>query len=242
MWRRGVLAGFSAGLLALTCGSAFAQNIQVSPLNPITFNVGVEGGIGHSVDQFKVTSPFNVTGNGGVIGVNGGFLFNTQISPFPGSVILVGPQFGALFGNTGGTISNVAGFDYTTKTDESFWAEIEVKLREKRDIRHAAAGLAVGWVYDSSVSAGVVRRYESIIGTSGAFTVTDSAATTGFTASLGVGFPITDNLEMFGRARGFWYPSTVFNIPGPAPIVTNIYVATVGFEYTFGDGTPFVPK
>jgi hypothetical protein len=195
----------------------------------------LEGGGGWSNTNFAVAPPFGVSGSSFVGGINGGVLID-----IPGTIFSVGPRIGWQGGNMSGSISGPAAspfFDYNVSTTSIFYQEVRI----------SSSGLFpdAGFLGDSirgrnitpSVSVGVAEVQTKFTGTSGAFQVTDTVTQTGFTGTVGIGFPISPaflggELDAYAQYRVIALPTATVSIPGQVQI-NNFWAQGITFGLEF---------
>jgi hypothetical protein len=197
--------------------------------------IGIEGGGIWGTNKFtNVTPQINIDGSGGVFGFNGGFL--QAIGGFP---VAVGTRVGVLFSNMSGSVANQPaspGFTYEALTRTITYAEVNTRVSfSEYKLPISSYAPATGENYDVSVnfSFGLALSHTKVTGTSGAFTVSDSNTTPGFTAAFGVQYPITQQFSAMAQIRGVWPERTRFNIPGSVEVAQNSYIASAGITRIF---------
>ena len=199
--------------------------VQVFPKIPVHFFAGLEGGGGWSNTTFATTPNFDVNGTGGVFGVNAGFLVD-----IPGTAVSMGARFGWLGSNVSGRTEHPPAspfFDYEVKTRNTFYQEVLVRvpigsgaLRVAEDASPRPQDrVFLNYNYFATASLGVAQVNNEVIGTSGAFRVTDSYTRTGATVSIGLGMPIFQTpggvtIDLTGQYRAVFLPAVDVNIPG----------------------------
>jgi hypothetical protein len=183
----------------------------------VGFNIG--GGFQNT--NFSVTPPFNVNTNGVIGGGFGGVLF-----PIPNTNAQLGFRVGGEGSNISGTIvapPASPSFTYKVRATSMFYEEMMVQ---------AASGDFVSVMLNLSdnqliwrISAGIAEMNTSVKGTSGMFSVTDSAVRPGVTFTVGVGVPVAvfpngTGIDLFTQYRGTQWVGTV-NIPGAVNIAPS---------------------
>jgi hypothetical protein len=213
---------------------------------------GVEGGWGSSTTNFNVTPGFDVSGTGGVWGVNGGVQFG-----IPGTPISIGPQVSYYGGNIGGsTFYPTSGFDYSVQTRSIVTLEAEATWRLLRigssketmpTDKFRLAGETHYLPYpkfegiDLHVSLGAASVKTNVNCSCG---TSDSSTTTSFTGAVGIGAPIANTpISLIAQYRRTNVPSSDVYLPGRVPIDGHINMFTVGAQWAFfGDSAATPPR
>ena len=199
--------------------------------------VGLNIGGGFQNTNFSVDPPFNVNGSGVIGGGFGGVLF-----PIPNTNALAGFRVGAQGSNIIGDImapSASPRFTYNVRTN---WMAYQEGLAEI-PIDQLAYVPTFGGGFTATISTGVAEMGTSVKGTSGMFSVTDSAVRTGITFTAGVGVPVAvfpngTSIDLFTQYRGTQWIGTV-NIPGAVNIGSFTNEVDVGVTLHFGGGVSY---
>ena len=199
---------------------------STGPLHPF---FALEGGGEWSNASFAVSPAFNVPSSGFAYGINGGVLID-----IPGATFSFGPRIGWQGGNVSGSIANPPasiGFQYEVKTKSIYYQDAMVSIPihpellgfEKTFMASGQGLTPFGRLPFVTASAGIAEVRTEITGTAGAFQVTDGGSQTGFTGTIGVGVPISQNflggvLDIYTQYRFFVLPATTVSIPGQVQI------------------------
>ncbi|MBI3705926.1 MAG: outer membrane beta-barrel protein [Rhizobiales bacterium] len=191
-------------------------------------SVGVGGG--WSTTTFVVTPSFDVNGTSLIFDINAGLLID-----IPGTIFSVGPRFGWQGGNVSGSTANQPAsptFMYDVKRLWAFYQEALVQVPINLG---NSTGSPLMFPYVTA-SAGIAEVKLQFTGTSGAFQVTDSPTSTGFTGSVGFGIPIYQAspdgaLAVFGEARVIKTNSVDVTLPGRFKTDYQSSSVTMGFRY-----------
>lgn len=197
-----------------------AQYAALPATKPFEFFGGVEGGGGFSNTTFQTIPSFDVSGTGGLVGVNAGILVN-----IPGSTVSIGPRIGWIGGNVSGKTERPPAspfFDYEVKTLNAFYEEAFIRFAGFTPASSSPRPqdrVFVNYNYFVTASLGLAQVQNQVIGTSGAFRVTDTYTANGVTASIGLGMPVfrTDNgvtVDLTGQYRVIFLPQVEVQIPG----------------------------
>jgi hypothetical protein len=90
-----------------------------------------------------------------------------------------------------------------------------------------------GHIFDMTTSAGVAFDRTKITGTSGAFEVSDTISRTGFTFTIGAGYPVAEGWDVYWRYRGIVLPKAGFSIPGQVDVDSYMQIVSVGITREF---------
>ncbi|MBI3704611.1 MAG: outer membrane beta-barrel protein [Rhizobiales bacterium] len=201
----------------------------------------LEAGGGWSNTNFAVAPPFGVSGSGFIGGINGGVLID-----IPGTIFSAGPRIGWQGGNMSGSTANPPAspfFIYDVKTTSIFYQEALLSIPIQRELfgfektfLDGAGQISLKLPFVTA-SAGVAEVRTQVSGTSGAFQVTDSVTRTGFTGTVGVGFPISPvflggELDAYAQYRFIALPSATVSIPGQVQI-DNRWIQGINFGLEF---------
>jgi hypothetical protein len=200
---------------------------------------GVEGGWGSSTTNFNVTPGFDVSGPGGVWGVNGGGQFG-----IPGAPISIGPQVSYYGGNIGGsTFYPTSGSDYSVKTRSITTLDANFDFRLGHNFNLSQNSMITPYASDfhAFLKFGVASTFKQVDCSCGA---SDSSRKTGFTAAAGFGVGIANTpISLIAQYRYISVPTTNVNIPGMVPIDGHINMFTVGAQWAFfGDSAATPPR
>jgi hypothetical protein len=206
------------------------RGITQSPRHCVHPYVSVGVGGGTSSTTFVVTPSFDVTGTSLIFDINAGLLID-----IPGTIFSVGPRIGWLGGNVTGSTANQPaspGFLYDVKRVWAFYQEalVQVPINLGNSTR---TPLMFPYV---TASAGIAEVKLQFTGTSGAFQVTDSPTSTGFTGSIGFGIPIYQaspdgTLAFIAEARTIRTNSFDVTLPGRFKSNYQTNSVTAGFRY-----------
>jgi hypothetical protein len=151
--------------------------------------------------------------------------FAGYLLPIPNTNAQLGVRVGGEGGNISGNIVTPAAsplFTYKVQTNWIAYQEalVQINMREGLVVEPTIAGFFNGIKPFGSL--GVAESGVSVKGTSGTFSVTDSAVRTGITFTAGVGLPVAvfpsgTGIDLFAQYRGTQWISTV-NIPGAVNI------------------------
>ncbi len=199
--------------------------------------VGVEGGILGSNADFDVIPPFNVSGASGVVGVNGGVMFNW-------TGIYIGPRVGALFGFGSNSISEPPASPFFTYSVEHPWTiyqeivfggPVKNPFWPTMPVRRQDYGPFDGPISKDKMfffgGVGFAEVHTLVFGTTTGLSVESSHTAAGFTASVGLGVPITGSALVTGQFRYINVPSATFFIPGPVQISGNEFIGSLGVTF-----------
>jgi hypothetical protein len=172
--------------------------------------VGGNIGVGSQGTNFSVDPPFTVYGSGPIYGGFGGMLF-----PIPNSNLQLGFRLGWEGSNITGKVESPPAsplFDYRVRTYSTFYQDALAKF---------STPFALPSTFFTG-SIGIAEMQTSVNGTSGIFSVTDSAYRAGPTFTAGIGtllgtLPNGAGVEGFVQWRGSLWGSTV-SIPGSVPL------------------------
>ncbi len=192
--------------------------------------VDVTVGGGMSKTNYDVAPSFDVNGSGFIFGISGGVLVD-----IPGTIFSVGPRIGWQGGNMSGSIANPPAspsFLYDVKRTSTFYQEMLLQV----PINLGNPTQQPNMFPFVAASAGIAEVKLQFNGTSGAFQVTDSPTSLGFTGTLGFGIPIYQSLPdgtlaVFTEAR--FIKTDSFDVTLPGKFKSNYQSTSVsaGFRY-----------
>jgi hypothetical protein len=194
----------------------------------VTPFVGVELGAVGSNANFNVDPPFNVSGVTGV----GGFNFGFWVNPSDGK-LRFGPRVGFLWGFGDNSISNPAASpSFSYKVENSWIAFYEAQAEWCGDwwSERSKVTFSLG---AATVNRTITATMENVQQNS-EFPFSVGHSSTGITASVGFGFPVTGQWDAMAQFRYINDRSTTFNIPGPVQVGGDLYIGTLGMTYHFG--------
>jgi hypothetical protein len=162
---------------------------------------------------------FDVTGTGGLVGLNAGVLWNV------GSTVAIGPRIGWIGSNVSGKTERPPAspnFDYEALMRNMFYAELFVRFAgftTDNSAPRPVDRVFFNYNYYATASLGVAQVQNQVTGTSGAFRVVDSYTAIGVTASAGLGVPIFQSsggvtIDLTGQYRVTFVPQVEVNLPG----------------------------
>jgi hypothetical protein len=194
-----------------------SRTVQSPTTRPVEFFGGIELGGGFSNTDFMTIPGFDVTGTGGLVGLNAGFLWSV------GATVAIGPRLGWFGSNVNGKTERPPAspnFDYEVLMRNIFYAEALVRFAASAtsDPRPVDR-VFFNYDYYATASLGVAQVQNQVTGTSGAFRVVDSYTAIGVTASAGLGVPIFQSssgvtIDLTGQYRVTFVPQVEVNIPG----------------------------
>jgi len=184
--------------------------------------VGGNIGVGSQGTNFSVDPPFTVYGSGPIYGGFGGMLF-----PIPNSNLQLGFRLGWEGSNISGKVESPPAsplFDYRVRTYSTFYQDAVVKF--------PAAFALPSTFFTGSI--GIAEMQTSVNGTSGLFSVTDSAYRAGPTFTAGIG-TLLGTLPNGAAVEGFvqWRSSLLggtASIPGSVPFGSFTNEVDVGIN------------
>jgi hypothetical protein len=189
----------------------------------IRLSAGGQVGYGGGSTRFDVTPSFDVNGSGFAWGVNGMALVG-----IPNTGLSVGPRISYFGGNMGGsTYYPFSGGTYTVTNKGMAAAEFVAQYSS-----YATRGTALRAYFGAidtrtQTEYGVVRTFPTY--------GYDTASNVGFTTGVGISAPLPqlyDGLSITGDLRYIGVTNNI-NIPGAVGTHRDMFIATVGLEWTF---------
>jgi hypothetical protein len=187
------------------------------------------GVVGSSANFDTVAPPFNVGGVSGVAGINGGVLIKPSDGKFR-----FGPRFGFLTGFGSNSISGPAAspfFDYRVETAWIVYYEAEAEWCPDWGSERMQLTFSLG---GATTNRSITATMHSFNFQQMPFTENSSHTSTGLTASVGLGLPITRQIDLTSQLRWLDTPSAPFFVPGLVQVSGYEIIGTLGMRMKFG--------